>query len=224
LAGVREILTSEGRDVAADGMKDDAIGKDRLDLVRSDARYYGASTTPELVEIGTVRILVVEGRGQPGGPAHLAAIESLYSVIERVRDFAEGSAPFVVPPLEGLWWVEGDRPALEVPREDWQWQLQVRLPDVADSEWVELAREQVSEAARDVRLTSLAEGLCVQALHRGPYESEPETIAAMDALMERERLTMNGHHHEIYLTAVTEQIPPHEIRTILRHPVRPLDR
>jgi hypothetical protein len=63
----------------------------------------------------------------------------------------------------------------------------------------------------------------VQALHRGPYETEPETITAMDALMEREWLTMNGRHHEIYLTAVTEQIRPQEIETILRHPVRLLD-
>jgi hypothetical protein len=42
--------------------------------------------------------------------------------------------------------------------------------------------------------------------------------------MERERLTMNGHHHEIYLTAVTAQFSPHEIEAILRHPARPLER
>jgi hypothetical protein len=30
--------------------------------------------------------------------------------------------------------------------------------------------------------------------------------------------------HELYLTAVTEQAPPQEIKTVLRHPVRPLDR
>jgi hypothetical protein len=63
----------------------------------------------------------------------------------------------------------------------------------------------------------------VQALHRGLYETDPETIAAMDALMEREGLTMNGRHHEIFLTAVTEQIRPHEIESIFRRPVRPRD-
>jgi hypothetical protein len=38
----------------------------------------------------------------------------------------------------------------------------------------------------------------------------------MDALMEREHLTMNGRHHENYLRAVSEQRPPQEIKTILR--------
>jgi hypothetical protein len=32
----------------------------------------------------------------------------------------------------------------------------------------------------------------VQALHSGPYETEPETIAAMDTLDGAKQLTMNG--------------------------------
>jgi len=86
-----------------------------------------------------------------------------------------------------------------------------------------LAREQAGANARAVELITLSEGRSVQALHRGPYETEPETIAAVDALMERERLTMNGRHHEIYLTPVTEQRPGQEIETILRHPVWAVD-
>jgi hypothetical protein len=49
------------------------------------------------------------------------------------------------------------------------------------------------------------------------------TIAAMDAVMERERLTMNGRHHEIYATPVTEQHPAQETKRNLRHPVQTLD-
>jgi hypothetical protein len=197
---------------------------DTIDVVQADPSYYSASTTPELVEVSPVRVLALEGGGAPGGAAHLGAIETLYAVMQRVQALAEETAPFLVPPLEGLWWVDDNRPALEVPREKWRWQLLLRIPDEAASGWVDLAREQAGDGARSVQLTALAEGLCVQALHRGPYETEPETIAAMDALMERERLTMNGRHHEIYLTAVREQLPPQEIKTILRHPVRPLDR
>jgi hypothetical protein len=197
---------------------------DPLDLVQADSSYYSASSTPEVVGISPVRVLALEGRGAPGGTAHLGAIEALYSVMHGVQALAEEAAAFLISPLEGLWWVDDDRPALEVPREEWRWQLLLRLPDQADSGWVDEARARAGDDARDVWLTTLAEGLCVQALHRGPYETEPETIAAMDALMEREQLTMNGRHHEIYLTAVSEQLPPHEIKTILRQPVRPLDR
>jgi hypothetical protein len=45
----------------------------------------------------------------------------------------------------------------------------------------------------------------------------------MDAVMERERLTMNGRHHEIYATPVTEQRPAQETKTNLRRPVQTLD-
>jgi hypothetical protein len=195
-----------------------------IDLVRADSSYYNASATPELVEINPVQVLALEGRGAPGGADHLGAIETLYMVMHGVQALAKEMAPFLVPPLEGLWWVEDERPALEVPREEWRWQLLLRLPDAATSGWVDEARAHAGDGARGVQPTTLAEGLCVQALHSGPYDTEPETIAAMDALMERKQLTMNGRHHEIYLTAVTEQLPSQEIKTILRHPVRPLDR
>jgi hypothetical protein len=49
------------------------------------------------------------------------------------------------------------------------------------------------------------------------------TIAVMDAVKERERLTMNGRHHEIYATPVTEQRPAQETKTNLRRPVQTLD-
>lgn len=194
-----------------------------IDLVEADSSYYRASTTPELVEINPVSALAFEGKGAPGGAAHLGAIEALYTVVGGVQDRAKEKAPFLVPPLEGLWWVEDERPALEAPREEWRWQLLLRVPDEVEIGWVEFARERAGAGARAVELMTLSERLCVQALHRGPYETEPETIAAMDALMERERLTMNGRHHEIYLTPVTEQRPAREIETILRHPVRTLD-
>jgi hypothetical protein len=194
---------------------------DAVDLLQADSSYYGAGTTPELVEIGPVRVLAYEGRGAPGGAAHLGAVQALYAVVESVQRLANETVPFLVPPLEGLWWVDDDRPALEVPREEWRWQLLLRIPEEVDKGSVDRASELAGDVGRGVELTTLAEGLCVQALHRGPYDTEPETIAAMDALMEHELLTMNGRHHEIYLTPITEQLPPQEIQTILRHPVRP---
>jgi hypothetical protein len=50
----------------------------------------------------------------------------------------------------------------------------------------------------------------IQALHVGPYEREPETLAALDAEMRRRGLLMNGRHHEIYLTDVSG--PPEHAR------------
>jgi hypothetical protein len=43
-----------------------------------------------------------------------------------------------------------------------------------------------------VQLVTFTEGLCVQALHRGPYAEEPKTLAQMDAHMRNAGLVPNG--------------------------------
>jgi hypothetical protein len=181
--------------------------------------YYSAPLEPELVEIAPVTVLAIEGQGEPGGTEHLQAIESLFAVAaELARTHGEGAAA-APSPLEGLWWVDGERPALEVPREDWRWRLLLQAPEAVGDASVALARTRASGAAVDrVELSGLAEGLCLQALHGGAYDKEPQTLAVMDAEMTRLGLTMNGHHHEIYLTDLSG--PPEEARTILRHPVK----
>ena len=72
-------------------------------------------------------------------------------------------------------------------------------------------------------LLTVEEGLCVQMLHRGPFETEPETVRVMDAF-----LAENGYvndltdcrlHHEIYLSDARKTASD-RWRTILRHPVR----
>jgi hypothetical protein len=175
--------------------------------------WYVASDRPELVEFGPVRGLGVTGVGEPGGDEHLAAIQALYSV----------AGPLLgdeVPPLEGRWWVEADQPPLTVPRSQWRWHLFLRLPDSIEPGRVDEARQATgSTVAARVQLVMFTEGNCVQALHHGSYDDEPETLAQMDQYMTERRLVSNGLHHEIYLSAVTESDPA-RMRTILRQPVR----
>jgi hypothetical protein len=176
-----------------------------------DSDYYSASTTPEIVEIAPVRAIAVSGVGAPGGAAHMQAIKTLYEAAAGVAEYGSGSGREPdLPPMEGLWWVEDERPPFEVPRDEWHWQLHIQVP--AGSTSSDVNRE------RGVEVIELDEGLSVQALHVGPYATEPETLAAMDELMKRERLEPNGRHHEIYLTPVTDN--PEGGRTILRQPVR----
>jgi len=78
-------------------------------------------------------------------------------------------------------------------------------------------------AVRDVALIDLAEGPCVQMLHVGPYEREPETVARMLEFAAAEGLEPHGRHHEIYLSD-PRRVAPEILRTILRLPVRPADR
>ncbi|MFI7640395.1 hypothetical protein [Nonomuraea sp. NPDC049400] len=166
---------------------------------------------PELATYGPVTCLNVTGLGEPGGGEHLSAIGALYAVAAQMGGPAG--------PLEGLWWVEDDRPGLEVPRELWRWHLLLPLAGLPEPGVVERAREaaRLSGAAVDrVRVATFTEGECVELLHVGPFSEEYRSLAVMEEFMAERGLVVNGPHHEVYLTPFDDPEP----RTVLRQPVR----
>ena len=70
---------------------------------------------------------------------------------------------------------------------------------------------------------TLEEGLCVQCMHLGPFDREPETVALMDKFIRekgcRNDFSQQRMHHEIYLSDA-RRVPPERWRTVIRHPVR----
>jgi hypothetical protein len=183
--------------------------------------WYTAAEEPELVEFGPVRGLSVSGAGEPGGLEHMTSTGALYAVAGSLCGLAaQKGRAFDLSPLEGRWWVEDERPPLDVPREEWRWHLFLRLPDAVEDAWYDEARQAAPHpAAARVQLVTFTEGLCVQALHRGAYADEPRTLARMYAYLSDAGLVPNGLHHEIYLSDVRET-DPEKMRTILRHPVK----
>ena len=67
------------------------------------------------------------------------------------------------------------------------------------------------------------EGLCVQCLHLGLYDDEPETLARMDAFAAEQGYAVDfsdtRFHHEIYLSDPNRTLPEKR-KTILRHPLK----
>lgn len=199
----------------------------KLDLTREYKTYYTAKTTPEIVEIEEGQFLTIEGKGAPGGKEFQAKVSALYSLAYGIKMLMKKEdKDFVVVKLEGLWWVDSDKPYTEVPREEWRWKLLIRMPKFVTPEIVEKARQEVIkkkklELVNEVKFEKMKEGKCVQILHIGPYSTEPESIAKMRKLMEEENLVENGCHHEIYLVmAYPRNVPEERLKTILRQPVR----
>ena len=159
--------------------------------------------------------LAVAGTGDPNDPggAYAQAIELLYGLSYTVKMSKmgawqpEGYFDYVVPPLEGLWWAGAGAfdGASIVDKRALSWVSLIRQPDFVTPDvfaWAcaELARkkpalaeacEKASEEYADgvPRLVRFAEGPCVQIMHRGPYDDEPETIAKLTAHMRDEKLT-----------------------------------
>lgn len=69
----------------------------------------------------------------------------------------------------------------------------------------------------------MEEGLCVQIMHIGPYDDEPETVAIMDEFLEQNGyvndMNENRKHHEIYLSDA-RRTAPEKWKTVIRHPIR----
>ncbi|WP_054816235.1 GyrI-like domain-containing protein [Nocardia arizonensis] len=183
----------------------------KLDLAKSDKHYYSAPTQPVRRTFDTYGYATVTGMGAPMGVEYGEAVSALYRAVYGAKKVAKAAgADFVVPKLEGLWWVESDEPPLTVPREQWHWTMMIRLPDTVTADMI-----------TGVTYERFTEGDAIQAMHVGPYATEPETLARMDAFMRAEGLTMNGRHHEIYLSD-PRKAKPETMKTILRHPVRPI--
>jgi hypothetical protein len=104
----------------------------------------------------------------------------------------------------------------------WCGQPFLRLPEDLPAPLVDQAREAARPsnlAASRVPLVTFTEGLCVQAMHNGPYAEEPAMLGKMDEHMSAHDLEPNGLHHEIYLSDLNETDPA-RMHTILRQPVR----
>jgi len=197
----------------------------KLDLTKEYKTYYAAKTTPEVVEFNEAQFLTIEGKGAPDSKEFTAKIEALYPLAYGVKNLCKKQDnDFGVPKLESLWWVESDKPALEVPREEWRWKILIRMPKFVTSEIVEKVKAEIIkkkgiELVEEIRFERINEGKCVQILHVGPYSTEHESLSKMRKLMEKKNLIENGLHHEIYLSD-PRRVSGEKMKTILRQPVK----
>lgn len=185
---------------------------------------YKAPKKPVLLTLGPSTYLSIDGQGEPGGAAFSDRIGALYGVawtVKMTRKFG-GKRDYKVGKLEAQWWADTPNFA-DSPKDAWRWKLLIRTPDIVKPAELKKAVEVLlkrgkSPSVKDVRLEKLREGRCVQMLHVGPYEREPETIEKMRAFAEARGLSLKGRHHEIYLSD-PRRVAPEKLKTILRLPV-----
>lgn len=206
-----------------------------FDFKKECREFYQPKQTPALVTLPPVNYIALRGRGDPNeaGGDYQQAISVLYGVAYTLkmspRNGREipGFFDYVVPPLEGLWWQEGVEGIDYGKKAGFQWISLLRLPDFVgreDFDWaVETAAQKKKLDCSRAELLTIEEGLCVQVLHVGSYDSEPESVEKMDRF-----LAENGYvndfagmrmHHEIYLSD-PNRVAEEKRKTVIRHPVR----
>lgn len=199
------------------------------DFKKSLACYRARRGRFDIVDVPALQYLMIDGAGDPNSAlAYRDAISALFPLAYAIKFMSkkELDRDYVVMPLEALWWAEDmDHFTAKRDKSQWKWTAMIMTPDWIDAGMVENAKtaaeaKVATDDLADIRLGTLAEGICVQTLHVGPYDDESETLAAMHTrFLPDNRFVMTGRHHEIYLSDA-RRVEPSRLRTILRQPVR----
>ena len=224
-----------------------------FDFKKEYKEFYMPKNKPEIVKIPPMNYVAVRGKGNPNveGGDYQQAISILYAVAYTLKmsyktDYKiEGFFEYVVPPLEGFWWQGEQHPVDAEMRTDragrrenikgidysnkdtFNWISVIRLPDFItekDFAWaVQTATEKKKIDCSLAEFLTIDEGLCVQIMHQGSFDSEPATVALMEAFLKEQGyendINKQRLHHEIYMSDA-RKVAPEKWKTVIRHPIK----
>lgn len=206
-----------------------------FDFKKEYKEFYMPKNKPEIVTVPQANYIAVRGKGNPNeiDGAYQKAISILYAVAYplkmsyKTEHKIEGFFEYVVPPLEGFWWQDNVDGIDYADKAAFNWISVIRLPEFItqkDFEWaVETASEKKKLDCSSAEFLTVDEGLCVQIMHIGAFDDEPQTVTLMD-----EYIAQNGYenditesrlHHEIYLSDA-RKVAPEKWKTVIRHPIK----
>lgn len=205
-----------------------------FDFKKEYREFYLPGSKPQIITVPPMNYIAVRGHGDPNEEDgdYKRSIGILYALaytikMSKLTDHRiDGYFDYVIPPLEGFWRQKdinsidyGDKVAFI-------WTSVIRLPDFvtkADLEWaIDKVETKKRLDCRGAEFLTVNEGICVQIMHIGPFDSEPTTVELMDRY-----IAENGYkndfsddrlHHEIYLSDA-RKVSPDKWKTVIRHPI-----
>ena len=204
----------------------------KVDYKKDYKDLYLPKTKPMLIDVPPMNFMMIDGAGDPNQTEYQQAVGVLYALAFTIKmSKMSGNQPqdyfeYVVPPLEGLWWISGGDFSFGK-RDNWLWTSMIRQPEFVTPtvfNWaLEECRRKKSELdLSKARFETFTEGLCVQIMHIGPYSNEPKSIALLEDYLELNNLVnqtgSERKHHEIYLSD-PRKTAPEKLKTVLRLPV-----
>lgn len=206
-----------------------------FDYKKEYKEFYMPPKKPVIEHIPPMNYVAVRGQGNPNSEDgdYKKSIGILYAISYTIKmsklgkHKLDGYFDYVVPPLEGLWWLKDGKPFDYSRKDEFCWVSMIRLPDFvkkADFDWA------VSEATikKNMDLSSaefftLDEGLCVQCMYIGNYDNEPTTVNSMRTYANEQgyEFDLSGTrlHHEIYLSD-PRKCAPEKLKTVIRIPIK----
>ena len=206
-----------------------------FDFKKQYKEFYMPKNKPEIVKIPPMNYVAVRGKGNPNvvGGDYQQAISILYAVAYTLKmsyktDYKiEGFFEYVVQPLVGFWWQDNIKGIDYTNKDAFNWISVIRLPDFIserDFAWaVQTATKKKKIDCSSAEFLTIDEGLCVQIMHLGSFDSEPKTVALLENYLKEQGfvndLNEQRLHHEIYMSDA-RKVAPEKWKTVIRHPIK----
>lgn len=197
---------------------------------KNEKQFYLPKNKPELITIPKFKFYTIEGKGNPNDDFFSEYIGVLYSLSYGVKMSPnkgiepKGYFDYTVYPLEGVWDIsEEARKSFNgtINKNDLVFKLMIRQPDFVDNDFAlqileHTKKKKPHDLLEKVKFEEIIEGNCIQMLHLGSYDNEPESFRIMEKFAENDnykRKTMT--HREIYLSDA-RKVSPDKLKTVLR--------
>lgn len=206
-----------------------------FDYKKEYKEFYMPKNKPSIVDIPKMNYIAVRGKGNPNeeNGDYQNTIGLLYGVAYTIKMSCKGTHKingffeYVVPPLEGFWWQDGIEGMDYNQKDKLNFISIIRLPDFVTKEDFDWAIEEATKKKKQdfsrVEFLTYDEGICVQCMHLGSYDDEPETVNSMHEYMKDNGyeldITDSRYHHEIYLSD-PRKCDVSKLKTVIRHPIK----
>ncbi len=204
---------------------------------KTEKNIYLPKAKPELIKIPSFNFYSIEGQGNPNDESFGNYIGAFYSLAYGVKMSPKsGAAPkgyfdYTVYPLEGIWDITEEAKknySGKLDKNTFVFNLMIRQPEFVTKEFAfeileKTKKKKPGELLERVKFISYEEGECVQMLHVGSYDSEPESFKVMEEFCTENNLArVSKTHREIYLSDA-RKVPSEKLRTVLRFKVKRKD-
>lgn len=199
---------------------------------KQDKELYLPKSSPTVLDVPTIKFFTIKGTGNPNSEAFTERVEALYKLSYAIRMMPkkghtpEGYFEYTVFPLEGFWDLDEEGRQLEyLDKDRFLYMLMIRQPDFVTEALMNEAKTSVqkkisAELLQGISLEEINEGLCVQCMHIGSYDDEPETFLAMEDFCKQKGLQRaEKQHREIYISD-PRKTAPEKMKTVLRFKVK----
>jgi len=200
---------------------------------KTEKNFYFPNVEPEKIIVPKFNFYTIQGEGNPNDDNFAECIGVLFSLSYAIKmGLKSGEVPknyndYAVYPLEGVWDINEETKQKmdgKLDKNSLVYKLMIRQPAFITEDFayenIESTKKKKPNSRLDqVKFEMIEEGSCIQMLHMGSFDNEPQSFKLMEQYAQAEQLKRKSMtHREIYLSDARKTIPE-RLRTILRFQV-----